>query len=239
MSKELKNSLQLANRNEVRSQSWMLDYSLFSLPLSTQLAYQVLIMIPLGALIILVVRNIIGIPTFGTFMPVLIALAFRETQLIHGILLFSFIVSLGLMVRFYFEQLKLLLIPRLAAVLSAVILIILVISVISHGLGFDIGLSIAIFPIVIITMTIERMSVVWEEHSGWEAIRQGMGSLFSASLAYLAMISTFIEHLFFVFPEFILLLIAAMLWLGRYRGYRLSELFRFNTLFEKKNVTPL
>lgn len=233
LSKELKNTLQLANRNEVRSQSWMLDYSLFSLPLSTQLAYQVLIMIPLGALIILVVRNIIGMPTFGTFMPVLIALAFRETQLIHGILLFSFIVGIGLGVRFYFEQLKLLLVPRLAAVLSAVILIILVLSVISHRLGLDIGLSIAIFPIVIITMTIERMSVVWEEHSGWEAMRQGAGSLFAASLAYGAMSSEFIEHLFFVFPEVILFIIAGMLWLGRYRGYRLSELFRFNTLFEK------
>jgi hypothetical protein len=234
LSKELKNTLQLANRNEMYNHSWMLDYSLFSLPLSTQLAYQVLIMIPLGALIILLVRNIIGIPTFGTFMPVLIALAFRETQLVYGILLFSFIVALGLLVRFYFEQLKLLLIPRLAAVLSAVILIILVLSVISNGLGVDAGLSIAIFPIVIITMTIERMSVVWEEHNGWEALRQGLGSLFAASMSYLAMINTWIEHLFFVFPECILFLIAAMLWLGRYRGYRLTELFRFNTLFEKK-----
>lgn len=233
LSKELRNTLQLANRNELSAQSWMIDYSLFSLPLSTQLAYQVLIMIPLGALIILLVRNVIGIPTFGTFMPVLIALAFRETQLIYGILLFSFIVSLGLMVRFYFEQLKLLLVPRLAAVLSAVILIILALSVISHGLGIDAGLSIAIFPIVIITMTIERMSVVWEEHNGWEALRQGLGSLFSASLSYLAMINSQIEHLFFVFPELLLLLIAAMLWLGRYRGYRLTELFRFKTLFAK------
>ncbi|MFI4955325.1 MAG: 7TM domain-containing protein, partial [Gammaproteobacteria bacterium] len=83
-------------------------------------------------------------------------------------------------------------------------------------------------------MTIERMSVVWEEHNGWEALRQGMGSLFAASLSYLAMINAQIEHLFFVFPELILFLIAAMLWLGRYRGYRLTELFRFNTLFEKK-----
>jgi hypothetical protein len=233
LSKELKNTLQLANRNELRAHSWMLDYSLFSLPLQTQLAYQVLIMIPLGALIVLMVRNVIGMPTFGTFMPVLIALAFRETQLINGIFLFSFIVGLGLLVRFYFEQLKLLLIPRLSAVLSAVILIILVISIISHRLDVSFGLSIAIFPIVIITMTIERMSVVWEEHGGWAAIKQGMGSLFSASLAYLAMVNPMIEHVFFVYPEFILFLMAAMLWLGRYRGYRLTELFRFNTLFEK------
>lgn len=238
LSKELKNTLQLANRNELRAQSWMLDYSLFSLPLQTQLAYQILIMIPLGALIVLMVRNLIGIPTIGTFMPVLIALAFRETNLINGIFLFSFIVGIGLLVRFYLAQLKLLLIPRLSAVLSTVILIILVLSIISNRLGVSFGLSIAIFPIVIITMTIERMSISWEEHGAWASVKQGLGSLFSASLAYLAMINPLIEHLFFVYPEFILFLMAAMLWLGRYRGYRLTELFRFSSLFaSNKNVS--
>jgi hypothetical protein len=41
--------------------------------------------VPLGALIICVLRNIIGLPTFGIFMPVLMALAFRNTGLLYGI----------------------------------------------------------------------------------------------------------------------------------------------------------
>ena len=208
--------------------------SLFSLPLEAQHAYQALIMIPIGALVVLLLRNVIGIKTFGTFMPVLIALAFRETTLLTGILLFIFIVSVGLAIRFYLEHLKLLLFPRIAAVLSIVVLIMMGMSIIGHKLGFDYGVTITLFPMVILTMTIERMSVIWEERGAWDAMVQGAGSLFSASLAYLVMTNDYAKHLVFVFPELLLIVIAMMLLMGRYRGYRLSELYRFKSLVKDK-----
>jgi hypothetical protein len=40
----------------------------------------------------------------------------------------------------------------------------------------------------------------------------------------------FIEHLVFVFPELLLVLLAATLLLGRYSGYRLMDLYRFKAL---------
>lgn len=228
---QLYNATSVASRELSQENSHILKFSLLSLPLQTQKAYQALIMIPLGALIILVLRNFVGIKTFGTFMPVLIALAFRETTLAAGLILFSFVVFLGLLVRFYFEQLKLLLIPRLASVLVVVVIIFLTISVFSHHLGIESGLSMALFPMVIITMTIERMSIVWEERNPWEAIQQGIGSLFAASLAYFAMENYYAQHLFFVFPEILLIILAIMLFMGRYRGYRISEIYRFESLF--------
>lgn len=39
-----------------------------------------------------------------------------------------------------------------------------------------------------------------------------------------------VEHLTFNFPELILSLLAIILVLGRYTGYRLSELYRFRDL---------
>jgi hypothetical protein len=80
---------------------------------------------------------------------------------------------------------------------------------------------------VIITMIIERMSVVWEERNPLEAIKQALGSLVAAVLAYAVMGYPLFEHLLFVFPELMILLMVAMLWLGQYHGYRLSELVRF------------
>ena len=80
-------------------------------------------MVPLGAVLLVIFRNVIGLSTFGTFMPVLIALAFRETHLVAGLVLFSIIVGFGLIIRFYLDQLKLLLVPRLAAVLIVVVLL--------------------------------------------------------------------------------------------------------------------
>ena len=216
-------------RGRIKS-PFLLEFSLFSLPIHTQAVYRILLLIPVGAFLLVILRNVIGIKTFGTFMPVLIALAFRETQLLWGIILFSLVVGLGLSARLYLERLKLLVVPRLASVLFVVVLLMAALSVLTHKLGFERGLSVALFPMVILTMTIERMSIVWEERGASEALQQGVGSLTVAALAHLIMTISYVEHLVFVFPELLLLLLAGTLLLGRYYGYRLVELRRFKAL---------
>lgn len=223
-------ALQVAERRAAQDGSHSAEFSLFSLPIATQAVYAVLLMIPIGALVIMLLRNFVGIQTFGTFMPVLVALAFRETRLLWGLLLFAIIVSLGLLIRFYLEKLRLLLVPRLTCVLTIVVLLMAGISVLSHRLGIQPGLSIALFPMVIISMTIERMSIVWDERGAYEAIQEGVGSLIVAALAYLVMELRWLEHLVFVFPELLLLVIAITVMVGRYTGYRLLELRRFKAL---------
>lgn len=226
----LLDSMLVAERRAEQLGSHSIDFSLFSLPIATQAVYSVLVMIPIGALVILFLRNFVGVKTFGTFMPVLVALAFRETLLVWGILLFVVIVSLGLLIRFYLEKLRLLLVPRLTCVLTVVVLLMAGISVLSHKLGIQPGLSIALFPMVIISMTIERMSIVWDERGASEALQEGVGSMIVAAAAYVVMGIAALAHLVFVFPELLLLVIAATLLAGRYTGYRLLELRRFKAL---------
>ncbi len=208
----------------------LLEFALQSLPIQAQSVYQILLVMPLGAFLLIIMRNVVGVKTFGTFMPVLIGLAFRETQLVWGTVLFTLLVGLGLSVRFYLERLKLLLVPRLAAVLTVVVLLMAMLSILSHRLGVELGLSVALFPMVIMTMTIERMSIVWEERGPAEALQQGLGSLGVAALAYLIMNAAAMQHLMFVFPELLLVVLAGSLLLGRYTGYRLVELGRFKSL---------
>lgn len=228
--KSTQSSIQAATlRGEIVSPQ-LLSFSLFSLPVQSQEVYRILLTIPLGAFLLVILRNVIGVKTFGTFMPVLIALSFRETQLVWGMILFSVVIAAGLTIRFYLEQLKLLLVPRLGAVLIVVILLMAAISILSHKLGVERGLSVALFPMVIMTMTIERMSIVWEERGATEAIKQGVGSLIVAAIAFLFMSNTYLEHIVFVFPELLLVILALTLLLGRYSGLRLLEIKRFRAL---------
>jgi hypothetical protein len=206
------------------------DFSLYSLPIQTQAVYGVLLMIPIGALVMVFMRNMVGIDAFGTFMPVWIALAFRETKLFWGLILFTLLVTLGLTIRFLLDRLRLLLVPRLSAVLIVVVILMLFISMTSHRMGMEMGLSVALFPMVIIAMTIERMSVVWEERGAADAIRGGLGSLVVAVAAYTFMGMGWLEHLIFTFPELLLVILAIVLLAGRYTGYRLTELRRFKEL---------
>src|SRR5262249_26257805 len=131
------NALSIAKARGLQTDSQLLRFSLLQLPVNVQETYKILLTVPIGAFIILLLRNFVGLKTFGTFMPVLIALAFRETHVVWGIALFVTIVSFGLLARFYLDQLRLLLVPRLAAILSIVILLMIFISVLSQNLGLD------------------------------------------------------------------------------------------------------
>ncbi|MGH8223979.1 MAG: 7TM domain-containing protein, partial [Woeseiaceae bacterium] len=147
-----------------------------------------------------------------------------------GVVLFTILVAMGLSIRFLLDKLHLLLVPRLSAVLIVVVILMLAISVFSHQLGMETGLSVALFPMVIIAMTIERMSVLWEERGPADAMRAGTGSMLIAVIAYLAMGVDRLEYLVFAFPELLLVVLAAAIVLGRYTGYRLTELGRFRVL---------
>jgi hypothetical protein len=224
------NPIDLARYRSEQYGSRLNDFSLLSLPVDVQAVYSVLLLIPIGALMIALLRNVVGIKTFGTFMPVLIAMAFRETELVAGVVLFVLITAVGLLFRFYLERLRLLLVPRLTAVLIAVLVLLLLTSMVSHQLGIQVGLSVSLFPMVILAMVIERMSIAWEERGPSDAVQQAIGSLVVAAMAYLLMGWSLLEHLFFIFPELTLVVLAASIALGRYTGFRLSELLRFREL---------
>ena len=226
------NAMRLAKMTDENTKAGFLEYSLYSLPLVTQQAFQIILLIPIGVLVILVLRNLIGIQTLGTFTPVLISLAFRETQLGFGIVLFTIITALGLSLRSYLEHLKLQMLPRLSVVLSFVVVLIAAISLFSHKLGLERGLSVSLFPMVILTMTIERMSIIWEERGGTNAIKVAVGTMIAATLAYLLMSIPELAYFIFTFPAVLMILVGFMLAMGRYRGYRLTELFRFKAFLK-------
>jgi hypothetical protein len=86
---------------------------------------------------------------------------------------------------------------------------------------------------VIISMVIERMSVVWEERGGATAVREGLGTLAIAALAYTVMSMDILAYWVTVFPEVNLVVLALIITLGRYTGFRISELTRFRQLAVK------
>jgi hypothetical protein len=202
--------------------------SLYTLPVAEQGMFKLIMLLPVGAFVVALMRILVGLKTSGTFMPVLIALAFLQTQLIPGLVSFVLVVAVGLLIRSYLSALNLLLVSRIATLVVLVIGIISIFSIVSYHLGLMAGLNITFFPMIILAWTIERMSITWEEDGPKEVIVQGGGSLLVATLAFLVMDREIVRHLAFNFPELHLCLVACILALGRYTGYRLMELRRFS-----------
>ncbi|MGG5573176.1 inactive transglutaminase family protein [Vibrio diazotrophicus] len=224
-------SPQQATDNKVEADG-LLNLSIHSLPLEEQAMFKTIMLIPIGALIVVFLRVIIGLKTSGTFMPVLIAVAFVQTQLTTGIVGFLLIVGTGLIIRSYLSKLNLLLVARISAVIIAVILIISIFTVVAFKIGLTEGLTITFFPMIILSWTIERMSILWEEEGAKEVVLQGGGSLLTAVLIYLAMTNSYVQHLTFNFIGLQLIVLGIILLLGTYTGYRITELRRFKPLVD-------
>ncbi|MBB3169298.1 inactive transglutaminase family protein [Simiduia aestuariiviva] len=217
----------VAMMQDLSSQATLIDMSIYSLPVEQQGVFKTLLLIPIGALVVVFLRVIVGLPTSGTFMPILIALAFIETGLFAGLPMFVLVVGVGLWIRYYLSHLNLLLVARVSAVIIVVLGLMAFFSIASYKLGIDSAMSVTFFPTIILAWTIERMSTLWEEEGARDVIKQGGGSLVVAVIAYGLMTNSIAKHLTFNFPELTLALLALILIIGQYSGYRLSELYRF------------
>lgn len=210
----------------------LLGFSIHALPIEEQAMFKTILLLPIGALVVCLLRILVGLSTSGTFMPVLIALAFIETSLLTGLVGFLLVVSVGLMIRSYMSHLNLLLVARISAVIITVIAIIALFSVFSYQIGLTEGLKITFFPMIILSWTVERMSILWEEEGWREVAIQGSGSLLTAVLAYLAMTNPWVRHLSFNFMGLQFVVLALIMLLGSYSGYRLLELRRFRPIVD-------
>ncbi len=211
------------------SDSPLMVSTILGLPLAERKEFSYIVLIPLGAFVVVIMRNLVGVPTLGTFMPVLLALALLEIPLLRGLLMFSVIIGCGLWFRFLLSRLNLLVVPRVAACVVIVTLLMIMMTVVGYRLGMNGGVQITLFPMIILAWTIERMSLIWDEEGKRSALTQVGGSVIVSVLAYLFMRVSQIQYWAFYFPELLLVLLAGILMIGRYTGYRISELIRFKT----------
>jgi hypothetical protein len=170
---------------------------------------------------------VVGIPSYGTFMPMLIALAMRSTGLSIGLMLVAMVLSIGILGRLLITRLRLLLVPRLSVLLCLVVLTVALLGLLGVELDDRDFFAGILFPIVILTMLVERFSITVDEEGWREALQRAVSSIVIAMIVYPVFRIANLEMLFLSYPELVLVVIGILIWLGAYTGYRLSELLRF------------
>jgi hypothetical protein len=206
----------------------MLAYSFHNLPPTARRLVEFLLLLPIAALIICVYRNLIGLESFGTFAPALIGLAFRDLRdSWRGILVFVAIVLIGWGMRRILDRYHLLQVPRKAFVLSLVVLLLLTSIVAANHHGLEATTYITLFPMVILTGMIERFWTLEVEDGTSSSFKTLLTTmLIAGSISLLLGLEVVVDHMF-RYPETLGLIMACQLLIGRYTGYRLSELYRF------------
>lgn len=186
-----------------------------------------LLLLPPATLLVCFFRNVIGLPSYGTFAPALLGLAFREVHSPLGIFLALTIITAGWWLRRGLNELHLLQVPRSALLLSCVVVMLLVLLSITGKAGPS---ALSLFPLVILTGMIERFWTMEEEEGAGNSISTLASTLFMAGCVWLLAVIPGVPGWMLAHPETLGFVMAGQLLLGRYTGFRLLELYRFRAL---------
>lgn len=196
---------------------------------------QFLLVIPLGVLVVVFSRNIVGINTFGTFLPALMAMSFQGIGLLPGLVTLIFVLIVTILIRIPLNKIGLLHTPKLAVMMIAVIMSLLGLTVISNLLNFEIFSTLnstALLPVAILTITSERIALTIEEEGFKHTVLIMLQTLVVMSASFYVMSSVALQALQIAFPELLLGVISMNLWIGSWTGIRLSEMMRFRELYK-------
>ena len=189
-----------------------------------------ILMLPVGALVVVLFRNFVGMPTFGTFLPALLAAAAGETGAAFGVAAVVLVVGAAAAARWALARLELLHSPTLAILLAAVVLALLGTTAVAERLGVAALTRVTLFPIAVLAICAERFYLSLTEHGARAAGKELAGTLAVMLACYVVMNSLALQVLVIGFPEVLLLAVAADVYLGRWVGMRLSEYRRFRGL---------
>ncbi|HJZ89434.1 MAG TPA: 7TM domain-containing protein [Gemmataceae bacterium] len=200
------------------------------LPSAERQLVEFLLLLPVAALVCCIVRNVIGLHTFGTFAPALLGLAFREVESALGVFVLITVLSFGWVLRRALTGLNLLQVPRAAVMLSITCALLVAFVLFSHARGHSVARALPFLPLVIVTGLVERFWTLEEEDGTGASLRVMANTLLTSLAVFLVVRAEPVRRQVVEAPETLGLVIAGQLLLGRYTGYRVTELRRFRDL---------
>lgn len=190
----------------------------------------IILLTPLAAMLITIFRNAIGIQTFGTFLPMLIAMSFLATGFFFGALLFILIIASTGVFHFPLGKIGLLTLPKLAIILTTVEAVFLFLIYIGFKWDISVLVKTSLFPVVILTFATERFIKTTTEKGYFKALMLALKTLLVSAFCFVIYKSLVFAYIFMVFPELFLCVTAINLSLGTWIGLRMSEIVRFQSL---------
>lgn len=190
-----------------------------------------LLVLPVIAMILAFLKQIVGITTFGLYTPSIIALSFLALGWQRGVLFLLFIVVASYAARALMRRWRLLYIPKVAVILTFVSLTLLVLMGVSAYMGVTFSRE-TIFILLIMSTLAESFLNMKTEQGLYSAVL-GIGETVLAALICVLIVQWDVfQSLILAYPELILLTIVADVILGRWTGLRLVEYFRFREVFK-------
>jgi 7 transmembrane helices usually fused to an inactive transglutaminase len=182
-----------------------------------------LLALPLGAVMVVFARSVLGWKTFGLFTPMLLALAYLQSGPFAGPVISTAAILIGMAAA---PLLKLLNLSRVAFLGTLIAIVVTALGTLA--LRLDNLVLMSAFPVVVTALVVERWWNAWEADGRKQAMKMTATTLALALMIQALVASPLLialgQQAPLVMPASAILM---MIVLGRYQGLRLSELTRF------------
>lgn len=203
-----------------------------------------ILMLPIIATVIVFLRQVIGLNTYGLYTPIIICLTLLILGLKFGLLTLLTALVIGMSTRYVLKNINLLFMPKLAIVVIMITLSLfaLLIAGIALKLLNSQFISLAIFPMLILGSLTEKFTSIQTEAGFLKTLWLTLQTVFSAIIAYIVVggaidfanfsfswdfLRSFMRH----YPESIFLFLLMNIGLGKWTGLKLVEYIRFREIF--------
>jgi 7 transmembrane helices usually fused to an inactive transglutaminase/Transglutaminase-like superfamily len=215
---------------EIEESGFLSSLTNQTIPLLERGGFSLILLAPFALLLIVFVRQVVGMESIGVFLPILLGFSLTQTGLLYGSAQILLCLGLGSLLRLLMARLNLLHVSRAAVMITSVIVLFLAFSVLQRLVGYEPNSGELILPLAALAMAIEKFILVAMDKGTAGALWLLIQTLLLALGCSVILAGSFYQQLMIAFPEILLLVIGLIIVVGNYRGLRWKEHLRFGSL---------
>lgn len=186
-----------------------------------------ILLLPLLATTVVIVRNILGFPTLEMLVPIALAITLIATGPTAGFILLATILFASTISRYILKRIRIMQLPKMAISMLIVSIFVFAALVASASFGLASVTQLSFFPVLLLILLSDKIVALYLVRGTKPTIAITFFTLLLGSAGYAILSIELIRSYVLLYPEIILALIPLNVLLGRYFGLRFTEYHRF------------
>lgn len=204
--------------------------------------------LPIVATIVSFARHVIGLKTYGVYAPIALTYAYYELGVIgnsensqvlqgikYGLFLTLIVFVSSALVHLVTRQIRLHFVPKMSLVLIGVVISVFITMSLGAMFGKAGLININVLSLLLVILVAEQFINIYANKNGKTAVSLGVQTVLLALLSYLLISWDSFQNFILDYPIYILLATIIINFLiGKWKGLRLSEIYRFWDILTSK-----
>ncbi len=186
-----------------------------------------ILLLPLLATLVVIFRQIVGLPTLEMLVPIALSITLVATGLAIGALLLMTILFASIVSRLILKRIRIMQLPKMAMSMLVVSGFVFLSLTTFASLGLFRVDQISFFPVLILVLLSDKIVGLQLARGYKPAIVITFFTLLLGAIGYVILSLSIIRDYVLLYPEIMLLLVPVNILIGRYFGLRLTEFHRF------------